>query len=93
MLPDKVYQLCHKSETLSSELARDPDQAPTKVFHKLYRDHHAKKDNTKQENGVVGHNSLEKALECGNWGPTKPSNLFLKVRDSVSFVNRGKEHP
>ncbi|KAB8076671.1 hypothetical protein BDV29DRAFT_189305 [Aspergillus leporis] len=79
MLPDKVYQLCHKSETLSSELARDPDQAPTKVFHKLYRDHHAKKDNTKQENGVVGHNSLEKALECGNWGPTKPSNLFLKV--------------
>ncbi|GMG02712.1 unnamed protein product [Aspergillus oryzae var. brunneus] len=81
MLPERVYQLCHSSKTVSSELARDPNQAPTKVFHKLYSDYHVKDDVSKSEDGEDGHDSLQKALECGNWGPTKPSNLFLKVSE------------
>lgn len=79
MLPERVYQLCHSSKTVSSELARDPNQAPIKVFHNLYSDYHVKEDAPKSEDHGGGHDSLQKALECGNWGPTKPSNLFLKV--------------
>ncbi|KAB8208811.1 hypothetical protein BDV34DRAFT_210536 [Aspergillus parasiticus] len=79
MLPERVYQLCHSSKTVSSELARDPNQAPTKVFHKLYSDYHVKDDVSKSEDGRDGPDSLQKALDCGNWGPTKPSNLFLKI--------------
>ena len=87
MLPERVYQLCHSSKTVSSELARDPNQAPTKVFHKLYSNDHAKEDASEVEDGVDGHDCLQKALECGNWGPTKPSNLFLKVSSSALVMN------
>ncbi|KAF7620749.1 hypothetical protein AFLA_006047 [Aspergillus flavus NRRL3357] len=34
---------------------------------------------SKSSTNQDGHDSLQKALECGNWGPTKPSNLFLKI--------------
>ncbi|KAB8235569.1 IQ calmodulin-binding motif protein [Aspergillus alliaceus] len=79
MIPERVYQLCHSSKTVSSALAQDPNQAPTKVFHKLYNDHHDEEGKPEPENGVNSHDRLQKALECGNWGPTKPTKLFLQV--------------
>ncbi|KAE8355286.1 hypothetical protein BDV28DRAFT_155509 [Aspergillus coremiiformis] len=79
MIPERVYQLCHCSKTVSSELARDPNQAPIKLFHNLYSGQNTKEDKSTSENEIDGEDSLQKALECGNWGPTKPTKLFLKI--------------
>ncbi|KAE8149782.1 hypothetical protein BDV25DRAFT_155747 [Aspergillus avenaceus] len=78
MLPDKVYELCHSDKTVSSELARDPSQSPYKVFHALYSEHHSDKDSP-ATNGASKEDSLHRTLRCGNWGPTRPSNLFLNI--------------
>lgn len=74
MLPDRVYRLCSGHKTVSSELAKDPTQAPSDIFHRLYS--HPEQTGTKP----VEADSLQKAAKCGNWGDNKPSDLFLKVR-------------
>ncbi|EAW14197.1 MmgE/PrpD family protein [Aspergillus clavatus NRRL 1] len=82
MVPDQVYRLCHRDETVSSELAKDPSQSPAKVFHKLYHGHRLKDKvaaaKTRQATGDR-HDGLQKAYECGKWGTTRPSQLFLKI--------------
>ncbi|XHG03690.1 hypothetical protein AWENTII_006989 [Aspergillus wentii] len=79
MLPENVYEQCHDDKTVSSELSRDPSQHPSKVFHKLY-EHKSGKCHLKSKNsGGDEKESLKRAYECGNWGPTEPSNLFLNI--------------
>ncbi|GFF12319.1 phospholipase D Active site motif protein [Aspergillus terreus] len=73
MLPDRVYRLCSGDKTVSSELAKDPTQAPSDIFHRLYS--HPEQTGTPS----VEADSLQKAAKCGNWGDNKPSDLFLKI--------------
>ncbi|KAL5364539.1 hypothetical protein BJX96DRAFT_168364 [Aspergillus floccosus] len=73
MLPDRVYRLCSGHKTVSSELAKDLTQSPSDIFHRLYS--HLDQTGTKS----VEADGLQKAAECGNWGDSNPSDLFLKI--------------
>lgn len=74
--------------TVTSELAKDPNQRASSVFKSLYHDHHNILNDTKQDSSNLtqekddeSHESsiLEKARACGKWGTTEPSDLFLQV--------------
>ncbi len=82
---ENVYQQCVSSDSVSSLLATDPDMAPGDAWRKLYghfvidpRSSHSADDIGK---APVSKEALEKAAKCGKWGPTRPSPLFLRVRD------------
>lgn len=83
MISDKVYKLCTSKETVSSLLAKDPSLSPEDAWKKLYGGHEA--GHKESESTAKAHRDhhtpedLKRALECGNWGPTQPSELFLKV--------------
>lgn len=87
MLAQEVYELCRSDKSVSSELAKDPQQSPRKIVHRLYFD---KKAEDIPSNAVaeVGEkrNDLRRAYECGNWGPSRPSDLFLRVDLLVKTV-------
>ena len=83
MISDNVYKLCTSSGTVSSMLAADPNMAPADAWKQLYGSHPAGKDEStstaKAHRDDITPQDLKRALECGNWGPTKPSELFLRV--------------
>ena len=82
MVSQKVYDLCHGSTTVSSELARDPSLAPGTVVKKLYGEDVGGHDEHKHfKEPRASAEDLQKAYECGKWGSTRPSDLFLKVLD------------
>lgn len=84
MISDKVYKLCTSTETVSSLLAKDPTLAPGEAWKQLYGgDNGGEKESqsTAEANrDDITPDDLKRAYECGNWGPTKPSELFLRVR-------------
>jgi hypothetical protein len=68
-------------------LAADPTMAPGDAWKKLYG-HHASGENestatAKAHRDNLTAEDLKRAFECGNWGPTKPSELFLRVSHSA----------
>lgn len=81
MVPEHVYDLCSDRRTVTSELARNPTESPEHVFRRLYqgKTKHRDRKSVKEKLSVDQEDSLQRAYECGNWGPTKPSRLFLKV--------------
>ncbi|KAF4502620.1 IQ calmodulin-binding motif [Fusarium agapanthi] len=90
MVSQHVYDLCQAKETVSSVLANDPSQTPGNAIKKLYGHHEhalhhkisAKEDTEKSEDAT------EAALQCGRWGPTTPSPLFLQAfADSLQCLN------
>ncbi|KAL2070490.1 hypothetical protein VTL71DRAFT_13516 [Oculimacula yallundae] len=83
MISEKVYKLCTSNESVSALLAKDPSLSPEEAWKQLFggdaggekeseataianRDNHTPED-------------LKRARECGNWGPTEPSELFLRL--------------
>jgi glutamine synthetase adenylyltransferase len=82
---DRLIRLCTSSESVSSLIAKDPDLAPGDAWEKLYGDRALKAAQERSDiNGTIENISapldeLEKATLCGKWGPTRPSELFLKV--------------
>jgi hypothetical protein len=87
MISDSVYELCHGSVTVSSELAKDPTLAPGDIYKKLYGKAIRNAENgksSKSSPGPVPESELKRAEECGQWGPTKPSELFLSV-SAISY--------
>jgi hypothetical protein len=89
MISDKVYKLCTSKESVSALLAKDPTMAPGEAWKKLYGGHAAgekeSKATARAHRDQIAPDDLKRALECGNWGPTHPSELFLRV--STSFYN------
>lgn len=87
MISDKVYKLCTSNESVSALLAQDPTMAPADAWKKLYGGHAAGEKESKGT--AIAHRDthtpedLQRAFECGNWGPTRPSELFLRVSLSV----------
>lgn len=82
-ITDKFYELFTSPESVSSVLARDPSMSPADAWHKLYG-HHAGKLNASHSIQHAGkhvppENELKRAADCGHWGPTQPSQLFLTV--------------
>ncbi|KAJ5928499.1 hypothetical protein N7466_007455 [Penicillium verhagenii] len=93
MVTTKVYGLWKQSQTVTSELAQDPSQTPGTIFKKLY-DHHEVPHPHLKEHGAHGlskeeieefekKDAVQKALACGHWGSTEPSELFLQIYHDV----------
>jgi hypothetical protein len=90
MATDRIYSRCNQTGTVTSELAKDPSQCPGKIFKDLYETHdhtlHPKTsidgvDSSSDEvSSAQQKEKLQKALSCGNWGASAPSELFLKVK-------------
>ncbi|KAK4144606.1 uncharacterized protein C8A04DRAFT_11437 [Dichotomopilus funicola] len=83
-LNDHTIRLCTSDESVSSLVARNPDLAPGDAWKKLHGDdawkhlegrgrHEDKFDDSEDKT------ELSRTAECGKWGPTKPSELFLRI--------------
>lgn len=104
MVTDRIYNWCKQSETVTSEIAKDPSQCPGKIFKDLYETHNQTLHHRMSVDGVESSqyevssaqqkDELQKALSCGNWGASAPSELFLKVRKAAALntecLARGK---
>jgi hypothetical protein len=90
MISDKVYKLCNGTETVSSLIAKDPELAPGAAWKQLYGEHAAghKESVATARDHRDAHTAedLKRARECGKWGPTEPSELFLKVCHNLTFA-------
>lgn len=81
---DETYKLCTSGESVSALLAADPTLAPGDAWHKLFGHHVSKATTSSHAADDAGKNEvskadLERAAKCGKWGPTQPSELFLRV--------------
>jgi hypothetical protein len=88
-LSRRVLELCHSSTTLSSELAKDPREAPTNICKRLFEINPAEddiEDKTSPNHVAEGASDIDQARACGKWGDSQPSELFLKVRGSLPEV-------
>ncbi|KAJ5287274.1 hypothetical protein N7478_002960 [Penicillium angulare] len=93
MVTAKVYGLWKKSQTVTSELAQDPSQTPEAVFKRLYEHHEIPHPHLIEHGGhglsaeeiaeFEKKDAVQKALACGNWGSSEPSELFLQVHHDV----------
>ncbi|KAI9873321.1 MAG: hypothetical protein M1830_000543 [Pleopsidium flavum] len=84
MVSQKVFDLCRSNVTVSSELAHDPTLQPGSIVKKLYGDDiggHDEHKNFKRHNATA--EDLERAYQCGKWGGTRPSELFLRIYHDV----------
>ncbi|KAK4248438.1 hypothetical protein C7999DRAFT_40311 [Corynascus novoguineensis] len=95
---EQTVRLCRSSQTVSSLLALDPTLCPGDAWEKLYSDralkaaakskHEASDGSQIRSSEFVEKDQLERARQCGKWGPTKPSDLFLAVyHDALSTLN------
>lgn len=85
MIPPKVVELCKSGKSVTSELEKNPAEAPSEAGTRLFgvdieedvigereQKHHKYDDH---EDAAA----LQQAFECGNFGSTRPSDLFLKA--------------
>ncbi|KAF7359290.1 hypothetical protein MSAN_01271400 [Mycena sanguinolenta] len=82
MITPQVHKLCTGTETVSSLIAKDPELAPGDAFKKLYGGHTPSKESiakAREHRDAHTAEDLKRARECGKWGPTEPSELFLKL--------------
>lgn len=85
MVSDGLHKLCTNKESVSALLAEDPTIAPGDAWKRLYGSYvptvknAAVLDRDSKEHSVRAED-LQRIAECGNWGPSQPSELFLKVR-------------
>lgn len=80
MIPEVVYELCRGGLSVSAELSRNSASSPHEACKKLFGvdvdDQKATKEiDTSREVA----DDLEQAFQCGKWGKTRPSDLFLRV--------------
>lgn len=87
MIPKKVYDLCRSDVSVSSEYAQDPSLHPSKIIKKLFGAHpkeHIEGEHLKDPKSNA--EDLQRAFECGKWGNTRPSDLFLRVSSCLSYA-------
>lgn len=81
MIPQTVFDLCQSAQSVSSELAKNPAEAPHDACKKLFGvDPEDSKITKKLHVSHEAPEDLEQALQCGKWGKSRPSDLFLRVR-------------
>ena len=92
MISDKLYQLCRAEATVSGELAKDPTLAPGQVVKRLYGESTQSpniSESAKPTRTPATADDLQRAFECGKWGPTRPSELLLRVSKVLSLAGFG----
>lgn len=91
MVSQHVFDLCQAGDTVSSVLATDPSQPPGDIVKKLYghHEHGLHHGLTTGEDKNSANDTSENALQCGRWGPTNPSPLFLQAfADSLRCLDK-----
>jgi hypothetical protein len=98
-ITDRLVRLCTSNDSVSALVAQDPSLAPGDAWEKLYGKGAVKDAAGHEENGDNDNEStisestsqakLERAASCGKWGPTKPSDLFLRVCMGANEIARG----
>ena len=86
MVSEHEYKLCQEASTVSSEFAKNPDEAPSNIAKRLYGHYKPSTDTPDTSNVDRPYASsidLERARQCGNWGPQQPSEFFLRVYHDV----------
>ncbi|KAK1836892.1 hypothetical protein QBC39DRAFT_403003 [Podospora conica] len=82
-ISDRVVELCTSTSSVSALMAEDPSRAPGDAWDVLYGEWKSSKppddDYLKEGSGLDWKDELERAARCGKWGPTQPSELFLKI--------------
>lgn len=76
MISDFIDDLCHVQETVSSRLAENPEEAPGFVAKQLFG---KARSLPKSDTEIQPKYDLQRALDCGDWSDSRPSQLFLKV--------------
>ena len=81
MIPPKIYELCHRDKTLTAELAKNPSEPPSSVCKRLFETDPIEEEveDKQTETAAEETTDVEQARDCGNWGGSQPSELFLKV--------------
>jgi hypothetical protein len=88
--------------TVTSELAKDPNQRASSVFKSICRDHHHISNGTKQDSsnptqesdeGSHESSTFEKARAHGKWGTAEPSEIFLRVSIMTIKTILRQRHP
>jgi hypothetical protein len=81
MIPPKIYELCRSDKSVTNEVAKNPSEAPANAVKRLFG-HDLLEDvaGERMKESKDEANALQHAFECGNWGPTRPSDLFLQVK-------------
>lgn len=78
-ISDRIYGFCTAPTSVSSELTKNPSKEPTHIADALYGGEHLAitehKSHTRQPASPA---ELQRARQCGNWGESDPSELFLQ---------------
>jgi phosphatidylserine/phosphatidylglycerophosphate/cardiolipin synthase-like enzyme len=77
---DKIYRFCTSSASVSSELAKKPSKQPIHICETLYGSQHVSITEHKPTHSrkPASQADLQRARDCGNWGDSEPSELFLQ---------------
>jgi len=80
-ISDKVYDLCTKVPSISDELAHDPKLSPKDAIEKLFGGEKTRILERKppKERVPATEEDLERARQCGRFGESNPSELFLRI--------------
>lgn len=75
----KIYDYCTTPQSVSSELEKNPSEEPVHIAEALYGGEHLAITEHKSHNRQPASAAeLQRARECGNWGSSQPSELFLQ---------------
>jgi len=76
-----VLQWCQSRESISTHYAADPTKTPGDIADELYKSHHLKSPSTKApaSRKTATPEDLQWARQCGNFGNTQPSEMFLRA--------------
>jgi hypothetical protein len=79
-ISDQIFKYCTDPASVSSLYAHDPEQAPEALAKRLYGDeHYAVTERAPPHERIEAtEEDLKRARQCGNWGNTEPSELFLR---------------
>lgn len=75
----RIERLCRSGQSVSATYAEDPSKSPGEVAEKLFGSHHLHTVTAKapDKRGTTLPEHLEWAKQCGTFGDSNPSELFL----------------
>ncbi|KAG8526667.1 uncharacterized protein KY384_008096 [Bacidia gigantensis] len=82
MLSEALIKLCQSNDSsISAALAGEPTAAPTELWQRLFGQQKAAASGVDpgDSDAALSQERLAQAQKCGHWGPTQPSELFLRA--------------
>jgi len=84
-ISDQLYSQYRSNDSVSNELKTRPTEEIAQICKHLYGSHHTAEVESKppHERQVATEADLQRALQCGRFGDTRPSELFLRAYHDV----------